>query len=263
VSPRLNLDKFKKKSVIFSLSFVILLIFLSCLIPPLRAPLLNTIKFPLTVLTLIKQEIGGIIFYHHNMVQSKRSGKEIDLLKQSLNNANEIILENARLNNLLSLKQKSSYKLVAARVIGRSPDSWSSVIIIDKGRHSGIRPGMVVINYLGLVGRVTESAESTSKITLLNDPNIGVSCVAQRSRQEGLVSGTLGNDLIMKYLPKDADINVSDIIVTSGLTEAYPKGLLIGKVVYVGDELSGLTRYCLVRPAVNLSSIEEILIIIQ
>jgi rod shape-determining protein MreC len=98
---------------------------------------------------------------------------------------------------------------------------------------------------------------------LINDPNFGVSAIVQRSRQEGLISGTLGGSLIMKYLPKDADIQISDVIITSGLTPIYPKGLLIGKVLTLGEELSGLTRYAIIKPAVNLSNIEEVLIIIQ
>jgi rod shape-determining protein MreC len=152
--------------------------------------------------------------------------------------------------------------VVPARVIGRSADNWSSIVIIDKGSYNGIRRGFVAINYLGLVGRVIEVGDTASKIMLINDPSLGVSSVVQRSRQEGLVSGTLGRSLIMKYLPKDADIQPSDTIVTSGLTSAYPKGLLIGTVVSIGEEFSGLSRYAIIMPAVNLSSIEEVLIII-
>jgi rod shape-determining protein MreC len=66
----------------------------------------------------------------------------------------------------------------------------------------------------------------------------------------------------MKYLPRDADVQISDTIITSGLTEAYPKGLLIGRVVHVGEEFSGLSRYAVIKPAVNLAAIEEVLIII-
>lgn len=258
----LHLNNLKKKSLIFFLIFVFLLVFLSLLTPTLRTPLLNTLKYPLSLLTLIRREVGGIIFYHRNLIQNERLKKEIDLLRQKLNATNEIYLENRRLRDLLSFKQNSSYKVIAARVIGRSADSWSSVIIIDKGRYNGIKRGMTVITYLGLVGRVIETTESTSKIMLINDPNLGVSCIVQRSRQEGLVSGNLGGSLIMKYLPKEADIKVSDVIITSGLTDAYFKGLLVGRVVEVGEEFSGLTRYAIVKPAVNLSSIEEVLIII-
>ncbi|MBI3990849.1 MAG: rod shape-determining protein MreC [Candidatus Omnitrophica bacterium] len=189
--------------------------------------------------------------------------KEIDLLKQKLYVTNEIYLENGRLKSLLAFKQKTPFKVVAAKVIGRSADNWSSIAIIDKGSYHGIKRGLVVITYLGLAGRVIETENSTSKIMLINDPGLGVSAIVQRSRQEGLVSGTLGRSLIMKYLPKDADIQPDDVVVTSGLTQAYPKGLAIGTVVNIGEEFSGLSRYCLVKPAVNLSSIEEVLVIIQ
>ena len=252
----------KKKSLVYLISVVLLLLFISGLVPALRDPLLNISEYPLKFLSLIKNELSGMVFYHRNFIQNERMKKEADLLKQKINNLREAALENARLKNILRFKQKSSYKVIAAAVIGRSPDSWSSMIIIDKGSSSGIRPGMAVITYLGLAGRVIETTGSVSKIMLINDPDFGVSAVVQRSRQEGLVSGTLGNYLIMRYLPKDADIKVSDLIVTSGLTGKYIKGLLIGIVVEIGDEFSGLSRYCLIKPAVSLSNIEEALIVV-
>ncbi len=85
----------------------------------------------------------------------------------------------------------------------------------------------------------------------------------QRSRQEGLISGTLGNYLIMRYLPEDVDAKPGDIIITSGLNVMYPKGLLIGTVSEINKEFSGLSRYAIVKPAVKLSGIEEVLIITQ
>jgi len=194
-------------------------------------------------------------------VENERLRNQNEFLRQKINNLAQVYRENVRLNNLLSLKQKSPYKVIPAKVIARSPDSWSSAIIIDKGSNSGIRQGLVVINYLGLVGRVVETSSLTSKVMLINDSNLGISAIVQRSRQEGLICGTLGSSLIMRYLPKDADIKVSDVIITSGLTENYPKGLIIGTVTDVGEEFSGLSRYAIVRPAANLSNIEEVLVI--
>lgn len=213
-------------------------------------------------MTLIRREVGGIIFYHRNLVQSESLKKEIDLLKQKLNATSEVYLENKRLKEILYFKEQSAYKVIAARVIGRTADNWSSVIIIDKGFHNGIKRGYVAISYLGLVGRVVETSESTSKIMLINDPDMGISSQIQRSRQEGLVSGTMGSSLMMRYLPADSDIRISDAVITSGLTGLYPKGLLIGKVIGIGEEFAGLSRYAIIKPAVNLSNIEEVLIII-
>jgi rod shape-determining protein MreC len=66
----------------------------------------------------------------------------------------------------------------------------------------------------------------------------------------------------MKYLTKSESVKTGDIVVTSGLSQAYPKGLLIGTVAETGDELSGLSRFAVIRPAVEPSAIEELLIII-
>lgn len=254
--------RLNKKKLIFPLIFVFIVLFLSGLIPPLRQPILNVLKYPLGFLTLIGREAHGIIFYHHNYIQNERFKKEIDLLQQKQNSLQEAYFENERLKNLLGFKKISPYKLIASRVIGRSSDNWSSVIIIDKGGYNGINTGFTAVSYLGLLGRVIEASKSSSKIMLINDPDFSVSAVDQRSRQEGLVSGTLGNSLVMKYLPKDADIKVSDVIISSGLTPMYPKGLLIGSVIEVGEEFSGLSRYAIIKPAVNMFNIEEVLVIV-
>jgi len=255
--------KVKKKTLIFIAIPCFLILCLSLLTPALRKPFLDTLTAPQNILTLIRREFSGIIFYHRNFIQNERLKQKLDLLNNRLSAQTDIYLENSRLKELLSFKQKSPYKLIAARVIGRSPDSWSSSIIIDKGNYNGLRRGQVVITYLGLAGRVIDSTEFTSKVLLINDPNLSVSAIVQRSRQEGLVSGTLGTYLIMRYLTEDSDIRIGDAVITSGLNQTYPKGLLIGTVVDIGREFSGLSRYAIIKPGVGLSNIEEVLIIIS
>ena len=196
------------------------------------------------------------------MVEFDRLSNEIGILRAKLFDLREIEQENSRLKSLIGFKQKSPLHLDSARVIARSPDSWSSSVIIDKGKYNGIKRGMAVINTQGLVGRVVESAENISKVLLVNDPSQGISSIVQRSRQEGLVNGSLGSNLIMRYLPDDAQIAVGDIIITSELSQVYPKGLLVGRVINIGKEFSGLSRYAVVKPSADLSSIEEVSVII-
>ena len=193
-----------------------------------KTPVQNSFKPQLSFLSLIKREIAGMFFYHVNMIQATSLSNEVGFLRKQLFDLREINQENIRLKALLNFKQKSSLRLIAARVIARAPDNWSASVTLDKGKHHGIRPGMVVINAYGLVGRIVESLENTSKVVLINDPSVGVSSIVQRSRQEGLVSGTLGGNLIMRYLPEEAQINIGDIVVSSELSQIYPKGLLIG-----------------------------------
>jgi len=254
--------KFNKKQLIRFTALLAAFITLSGSIVIIRTPGLNLSRYPLAFLAGIRREIGGIVFYHRNLVRNEILDKEIDFLKQKIRELNDIYAENQRLKGLLEFKQKTPYHVVACRVIGRSPDNWMSLVTVDKGSNQGIRRGLVVITYAGLVGRVTETTPSASKITLINDPDFSVSALIQRSRQEGLVSGTLGAYLIMKYLPKDADVKVDDAILTSGLSGNFPKGLSIGKVVEIGEEFSGLSHYALIRPVVNLSAIEEVFVII-
>lgn len=257
------LNKFKRKRLVFIVVYSAVFLSLASSIPTIRKPILNALKPGFGLFNLLRREIGGILFYHRNLIQNEKSKSQIEALRLKLNAMEEYYLENKRLRNLLSFKEQSPYKLVASRIIGRSPDNWSTVIIIDKGRHHGIRKSMAVISALGLLGRVVEDTLYLSKIMLINDPNFAVSGIVQRSRQEGLICGTVGDNLLMKYLPKDADINIQDTVITSGFTPAYPKGILIGKVVDIGDEFSGLTRYAVLKPAVNLSNIEEVFVIIQ
>jgi len=255
--------KLTKKNLSYLAISVVALLLLSSISPALRAPVITTLRSPLKLFTFVCRETGALIFFHHNYSQNERLAKENSFLRNKINEAGEIYQENQRLKELLSFKQKTPFRVIAASVIGHAADNWSSVVIVDKGENSGIRRGQAVINYLGLVGRVIETARSTSKIMLINDPNLSVSAIVQRSRQEGLITGTLGNSMAMKYLPADADIEVSDTILTSGFTSNYPKGILIGTVAGIGAESSGLSRYAIVKPAVDLSGLEEVLIIVQ
>ncbi len=255
--------RFKNKKLIFPAIVVLSILLFSFISSFLQAPFLIFLKLPLGLFSTVRRELTAVIFYHSNYVENEKLRSEIGVLKNRLNAQREIYLENQRIKSALGFKQKSAYKLIAATVIGRSIDSWSSVLIIDKGSSSGIRVGMTVVSQLGMVGRVIEALKFTSKVLLINDPNIAISSIVQRSRQEGVVCGTLGVNLIMKYLDEEADIKIKDTIVTSGLNEFYPKGLLIGRVVELGKESSGLSRYALIKPVVNLNNIEEVLVILQ
>lgn len=255
--------KLNKKKLIPFLAVSALLILLSASILILSIPVLNISKQPFKLLDLAKREIGGFVFFHHNLVENERLKKENDYLKYKINGLNEVYLENARLKNNLAFKKESPFGIISARVIARPADNWSAGLIIDKGASHGIKKGMAAVTYLGLAGRIIETTGGTSKVILLRDPNLGVSSLVQRSRQEGLVCGTLGPNLIMKYLPEDADIKLQDVIVSSGLNDTYPKGLLIGRVIDIGREFSGLSRFAIVKPAVNLSNIEEVLVIVS
>ena len=206
------MSKFKKRNLIYIGITAAVLLYTCALIPVLRPVSFSILNFPLKLFMSLGREASGIIFYHRNLVQNEKLKNQADLIKFNRNEMKEISLENLRLKELLNFKQKASYKVIAARVIGRSSDNWSSLVIVDKGESAGIKKGFVVISHVGLIGRVIEVNRSTSKIMLINNPNFGVSSLVQRSRQEGLVTGTLSNSLVMKYLPGDSDVVAEDTL---------------------------------------------------
>ncbi len=256
-------SKLKTKKTITIAVAALVVLWFSQITPAARSLMLEVLKHPLIALRLVTREINGAIFFHRNLVLKESLSRQVDYLTNKLNELKEVELENARLKDLLHLKENAPFKVVAAQVIGRSPENWSSVILVDKGSAQGVRVGMGVMNYLGLVGRVIETTRSISSVMLLNDPSFSVSSMVQRSREEGLICGGLEKMLTLKYLAQDADVLVGDNVVTSGYTDAYPQGIIVGTVMDIGEEFSSLSRYAIVKPAVDLSSVEEVLIIFK
>jgi rod shape-determining protein MreC len=185
----------------------------------------------------------------------------VDALTYRLSQYKEIEQENARLRALLNFKKASLPRLIAAGIIARDSSNFSDTIVISQGRKSKINPDTVVVAEAGLVGRVYESSSSMSRIMLITDPNSRVSAVVSRSRQIGVVYGTSSNLCELRYLPLASDILAGDEIVTSGFSDIYPKGILIGKVVKIVREPRGLSLLAVVAPAVNFTSLEEVLCI--
>ena len=255
---------FARRKRLITLFFIsALIISTATFIPFLRNHLIDSLRWPLVFLSHISREIQGIASYHQNLVQSQRLKKEIGLIKRQLHEAEELYLENARLRELLDFKEMSVYPLTAAGVIGYDPSNLSSIIIINKGKEQGISQGCAVITNDGLVGRVVEVDRATSKALLINDINSGVAALTQRTRHMGLVSGTLARGLILHYLPPDAEVQISDLVITSGLSGLYPKGILIGKITRIPEERSPGEIVAVLEPSADLTRLEEVLVVLE
>ncbi len=253
----------RQKRLIYSVSIVIFIVLTAFFIPRLRNQLIEGLYWPLRFFSYISREVQGIILYHKNLVENQQLENEIGLIKRQLHEAEELYFENERLRQLLDFKERAVYPLTAASVISQDPSNLSLIITIDKGKNQGISSDCAVITNNGLVGRVVQVGKKTSKVLLINDINSGVAAFVQRSRQKGLVSGTLGRGLILQYLPSDADIQVNDLVITSGLSDLYPKGISIGIVKEIYKEETSGEIKALIEPSVDLTKLEEVLVVIK
>ncbi|MBI1977592.1 MAG: rod shape-determining protein MreC [Candidatus Omnitrophica bacterium] len=178
---------------------------------------------------------------------------------QERSNFEEIKQENKRLESLLQLKTRLGGRGVAARVIGRDPSHWSQFIVINKGKRDGVRKNTVLVHPEGLVGKVVAAGKRSARAILLVDAESRASAMNQRTRDVGLIQGTGSPMLKMVYLDRTSDLQVGDIVVSSGLGGIYPKGIPIGKVELVGGEKDRLKLYAVVRPFVPFAKLEEVL----
>jgi rod shape-determining protein MreC len=168
------------------------------------------------------------------------------------------------LENLLELRDRTTLKTTGAEIIaaGATPDFRT--VTIDKGTREGLAADMAVIAPAGVVGRVVVPSASAAKVQLLVDRNAAAGAVIERreSRAQGVVVGTGDGFLRMEYVSEIADIVVGDVVVTSGIDGIYPKGFVIGRVESV--EKTGTTfKTILVKPAVDFSSLEEVLVVLS
>ncbi len=176
--------------------------------------------------------------------------------------------ENARLRAALELQQDhEDYKLVDAYIIDRDSRDWASTFTINRGSASGLAEGMCVVTENGeVVGLITSVGSNYAVVTTVLDSSLEVSATIASTGYNGMVRGgyTVGLDgyLRMDYLPTSAVIRNQDQVVTSGST-VYPRDLVLGRIIDAGYDDTGVAKYAVLEPAVNVSSIEQVFVITE
>lgn len=209
----------------------------------------------------IALEIKKLVYYRDAYDEYRVFKKQNDLLKARVVSLQEQIQQGKRLNQIAEFRRSQNFTSMVATVIGRDPSNWDASLVLDKGKLDGVGIGMPVVSPLGIVGKIVEIGHSTSKAILVSDPDFSVAAVVSRSRESGLLTGTLQGICRLQYLSENADVKVGDHLVTSSLSSAFPQGLLIGRITDVQASANSHTVECLVEPSVELSQLEEVIII--
>ena len=182
-------------------------------------------------------------------------------LKAKLLNFDEISLENQRLNELLEFRTKDSLKLIPARVVGQDLFAERSTIRIGIGSKDGVKKGMAVIHPKGVVGYVLSANMGSSVVLLLTDRYAVIDARVQRSRSRGIVKGLNPTQAELVYLQRTDDVEIGDLVVSSGLDSIFPEGFPIAVVDNVHKESSGITQEVVLRPVVETSQLEEVFVV--
>lgn len=240
---------------------------------PLAGKLVSTILSPVEyAIAQTGYRIRGAVKFAGDIMTVHQRNQTLAAENERLRLANleltEAMAENARLRTLLEYKKEvPQLTFAVAAVIARSPSSWSSTLVINKGSADGIAKDMPVVTAQGLVGNVAQVFPHSSHVQLMIDARSAVGALVQRpeSRVAGIVEGNGARPLspCLINLARDADIIKGDKVITSGFGGIYPKNIMIGEVVEVVNEEGGLLKYAVLKPAVDFDRLEEVLVIVR
>jgi rod shape-determining protein MreC len=167
-----------------------------------------------------------------------------------------------RLQNLLSFKEQVVAKTVAAQVIGSSGSDMSRIVYIDKGENAGIARDMAVITADGVVGKVLLVYGSVSQVLLISDQSSGVGAILEKTRLQGVLKGTTNGEVTLERVMADEQVPIGETVLTSGGDQIFPKGLPVGTVAKVVNG-KDLFLNIKIKPAANLSKLEEVLVLLE
>ena len=206
--------------------------------------------------------------------ENERLKKQVNDLNKNMVELDKYKRENEELKSMLNFKSNSansSLNLIGAKVIGKVGENWFNTIIIDKGSKDGIKKGQYVITGIGYVGKVDEVSHSTSKITTILDERANIPVEISSTAEKGIISGTgtISDDKATKvrFVPLDSKVKPGDKIITSNVTanddSLVQEGIIVGTVTSIEEEQKGFINAAYVKPEVDFSTIENVMVIVK
>lgn len=273
--PKQNVLEFRRRSGYLFLAVIIgHIVLISAQVPAnskSQVPMLETVTFGVfsEIQRAVSSVVGGGRHIWSEYLDLRGVRSENDALKRQLG-ALQVQLQEERaradrgrqLEDLLQLRDRTKLATTGAAVVAAGAEPNFRTITIDKGSTDGLRKDMALISPAGVVGRVATASARNSNVQLLIDRMAAAGALIERSRAQGIVTGTGEfTKLQMEFVPEAADVKIGDLVVTSGIEGIYPKGFVIGTIESVGRG-AGIYTKITVRPAVDFTSLEEVLVVI-
>src|SRR3990172_2130880 len=184
--------------------------------------------------TFVIKTVQGVFQQYFFLVYLQRENtilkQKVSDLQKETHQLKEMALANERLQGLLQFREKYALSSIAAEVIGQDPSSWFKSLTINKGERDGIKKGMAVLSPEGVVGQILKASPYHSTVLLITDYNSAIDSIVQRNRAKAIVEGSGENRCQLKYLLRTDEVMVGDVVITSGLSGGFPKGLMVGEI---------------------------------
>ncbi|MCT8388565.1 rod shape-determining protein MreC [Leuconostoc holzapfelii] len=228
----------------------------------------RVIAVPTTAIGRTANSIGNLL---NTFEENQALKAKIDEFAQDKVRLQTVEEENKELKKQLKLEATlTDYKTVSAVTISRSPTTWQSQLVINKGSKSGLKKGMPVLAGSGIIGRISEVNTTNAKVALISDTSEDANRFAITIKGgKGDVNGIVtdfdreSNQLIMGQVTSDNEIKAGDLVETSGLGGVIPSGLYVGKVAKVTKDDYGLSKRIYIEPAADLGNITTVVVAVS
>lgn len=254
------------------LIFIVLLVYIISQIDRPRSDnwisaLVQNITYPFqATFHFVTSEISDTWTGYIWLVNARKENKQLkDRIKQleEINASNEgIRISYYRLLKLLEFEEKDPNIKLYAEVVVEYRKPFSKLLIINKGSKHGIRPNFGVVTPEGIVGKIQSVTNFQSVVQLISDSQSQFPILIQRTRTKAMLEAVEGQ-LKIQQIPRRLELKIGDKIVTSGLAGVFPKGFLVGQIESIDKKEFGLFQSAVIAPAVDLSRIEEVSVILK
>ena len=170
--------------------------------------------------------------------------------------------ENSRLRALLDLRPAVQVRTQTAEVLYEAPDPFSRKLFLDRGANHGIVAGSPVINEAGVLGQVTRVYPLSSEVTLLVDKEAAIPVLNARTEHRSAAFGTGdGAEMELRFMAGNDDVQVGDLLVTSGVDGVYPSGLQVAKVTKVDRRADSAFAHIALAPTALPDAVRHVLVL--
>lgn len=217
--------------------------------------------------TSLKEKVNYTFEHYINIINTSKENetlrKTIDKLNNNIFVLKEVKKENERLKQLMDFGREIPRKKVLAQVVSWDSSNEFKVLRINKGEAHGLKLMSPVITMTGLVGYVYRLSDNYADILTVLDQNNRVDGIVSSTRTHGIVEGHSGFTCQLKYVSRTETLEIGDEVVTAGLGEIYPKGIMIGRITKIDKENYGITQKIEVTPSVDFHRLEEVVILLE
>jgi len=234
----------------------------------LRAVLATALYYPQQALLVPVQAWDGASDYllglRRALINEESVKRELVRQAERSLRVEQLAIENAQLRSLLELRPSLTVRSRAAQVLYEASDPYSRKVVIDRGATSGIVVASPVINETGVLGQVTRVYPLSSEVTLLTDKDAAIPLLNSRTQVRSAAFGSaavVGGGMEMRFMAGNADVQVGDLLTTSGVDGVYPPGLPVAKVISVDRKVdSGFARIVL-KPTAQPDGVRHVMVI--